>query len=124
MDRILLYRYPPSVNRLWRYTNRGVYRTQRYREYLDDCARLHPTTDPPFDAPVKVRIYAARPDKRIRDLDNLSKCLLDTLQHVGVITDDHLVHELHLTWDTKNEYVTNGVMVVVSPLVPPVTENL
>ena len=113
-ERVFLFRYPPSVNRLWRYTSRGVYRTKQYTAYLSDCAKLHPMTEPPFDTPVKVWIYAAPPDNRIRDLDNLAKCLLDTLQHINAITNDHLVHELHMKWD--RDTVENGVIVTIEPL--------
>jgi len=113
-EKVYLFRYPPSVNRLWRYTARGVYRTKQYRAYLDECALLHRSSDPPFDAPVRCEILASPPDKRVRDLDNLAKCLLDTLQHINAITNDHLVHELHMKWDRMN--VQNGVMVMVAPL--------
>jgi hypothetical protein len=34
--------YPPSVNRLWRYTSRGVYRTKVYTDWLR-CALGAPT---------------------------------------------------------------------------------
>ena len=113
-EKVFLFRYPPSVNRLWRYTARGVYRTKQYRAYLDECALLHKSSDPPFDAPVRCEILASPPDNRVRDLDNLAKCLLDTLQHINAITNDHLVHELHMKWDHTN--VQNGVMVMVAPL--------
>ena len=113
-EKVYLFRYPPSVNRLWRYTARGVYRTKQYRAYLDECALLHKSSDPPFDAPVRCEILASPPDNRVRDLDNLAKCLLDTLQHINAITNDHLVHELHMKWDHTN--VQNGVMVMVAPL--------
>ena len=113
-EKVFLFRYPPSVNRLWRYTARGVYRTKQYRAYLDECALLHKSSDPPFDAPVRCEILASPPDNRVRDLDNLAKCLLDTLQHINAITNDHLIHELHMKWDHTN--VQNGVMVMVAPL--------
>ena len=113
-ERVYLLRYPPSVNRLWRYTSRGVYRTKQYRAYLDECAVLHRTLEPPFDMPVRCEILAAPPDKRVRDLDNLAKCLLDTLQHTNAITNDHLVHDLHMRGDREN--VSNGVMVMLAPL--------
>ena len=113
-EKVYLFRYPPSVNRLWRYTARGVYRTKQYRAYLDECALLHKSSDPPFDAPVRCEILASPPDNRVRDLDNLAKCLLDTLQHINAITNDHLIHELHMKWDHTN--VQNGVMVMVAPL--------
>jgi Holliday junction resolvase RusA-like endonuclease len=38
---------------------------------------------------VAVSIVAFPPDNRTRDLDNILKALLDSLQHAGVIPDDN-----------------------------------
>ena len=41
----------------------------------------------------KLSVLAKRPDKRRRDLDNVSsKAVNDLLQHVGIVTDDCLCH--------------------------------
>ena len=73
--------YPPSTNRLWRYTQRGVYRTAKYMEYIGACP----------------------PDKRIRDLDNLLKSLLDVCVKLGCLTDDKWIHDLSIRWDRSIE---------------------
>jgi crossover junction endodeoxyribonuclease RusA len=35
-----------------------------------------------------INILASPPDNRRRDLDNILKCLLDSLEHSGVVQDD------------------------------------
>lgn len=113
-EKTVLLPYPPSTNRLWRYTKRGVYRTSIYVAYLKECAALHMYPEPPLDTPVKMEILACPPDRRRRDLDNLSKCLCDTAVHIGLLEDDHWIHDLHMKWDREN--VQNGVLMIISPL--------
>ena len=43
-----------------------------------------------------MRLDAAPPDKRRRDLDNILKALLDSLVHAGVLIDDEIIDELHI----------------------------
>ena len=93
--------WPPSTNALWRYTKRGVYRTAQYMAYIAECQVLHMHRGPPFDAPVSMQIIAHPPDKRIRDLDNLSKSLCDVAVKLNLLEDDHWIHELHMCWAEK-----------------------
>jgi crossover junction endodeoxyribonuclease RusA len=51
-----------------------------------------------FVGPVKVDIAYTQPDRRIRDLDNLAKAVLDSLTHAGAWEDDAQVHDLHVAW--------------------------
>lgn len=106
--------YPPSTNALWRYTKRGVYRTAKYVKYISDCKVLHMHPGPPLDAPVRMEILAHPPDKRKRDLDNLSKCLCDLAIHLRLIEDDHWIHELYMKWERVE--ITQGVVLTVSTL--------
>jgi Holliday junction resolvase RusA-like endonuclease len=52
----------------------------------------------PIDYPVSVSIYAAPPDRRKRDIDNLAKPILDALTHAGVWVDDSVVADLFMKW--------------------------
>lgn len=49
-----------------------------------------------YDASLKLWIEVTFPDRRRRDLDNLNKCLIDSVVKSGVIEDDHLIHDLRL----------------------------
>ena len=106
--------WPPSTNKLWRYSRRGVYRTAKYTKYIAECRQFHMHQEDPFDAPVKVQIWACPPDRRIRDLDNLLKSLLDVCVKLGCLTDDHWVHDLRIKWD--NEVVAQGVKIRITLL--------
>jgi crossover junction endodeoxyribonuclease RusA len=55
-------------------------------------------------------ITAHPPDKRRRDLDNILKCLLDSLTHAGVWDDDSQVDELAVI---RGEIVPGGKVKVV-----------
>jgi len=52
-----------------------------------------------------MRIVVAPPDRRRRDLDNVLKSLLDSLEHAGVYTDDSQIRKLSIE---RSEPVENG----------------
>jgi hypothetical protein len=57
-----------------------------------------PSTDrirPPTST-LSVRLLAYPPDRRIRDLDNLPKGVLDALTHAGVWGDDSQIDDLRI----------------------------
>lgn len=91
--------WPPSVNHYWRKTRSHVYvspegvafRQQTYLLALNDRNR--------FDSKERliVSIDAYPPDKRRRDLDNILKCLLDSLQFAAVYDDDSQIDKLSIT---------------------------
>ena len=114
----LLLPYPPSTNRLWRYSKNGVYRTPVYKAYIKECQRVQPAYQlwlhDPVCTPVSMQVWANPPDKRRRDLDNLCKALCDVIVHLGILEDDHWIHDLHLKWD--REAVQNGVLIDIRPL--------
>ena len=94
--------WPPSVNRYWRHPTRGALagRTliseegRDYRRLIKQLALVHRW--PAHSGRLSVRLDAAPPDKRRRDLDNICKALLDALVHAGVMADDELIDELHI----------------------------
>jgi len=45
---------------------------------------------------LELTLYAYPPDKRKRDLDNLAKLVLDSLQYAGIIPNDNQVKLLHM----------------------------
>ena len=50
------------------------------------------------------------PDRKVRDLDNLLKGVLDGLVAAGVMLDDSQIHDLHVV--NSGEIVTGGKIVV------------
>ena len=96
-DMELTLPWPPSVNNYWMHTRRNVYISARGKAYRGDiieatqgCGRFG------ADARLEVSITAYPPDRRRRDIDNLLKCTLDSLEHAKVFQDDSQVDKLYI----------------------------
>jgi len=92
---ILRLPYPPSVNHYWRhYRGRTVisaegraYR-QRVLAALASGANGNGPRKPPSGGRIALDMDAFPPDRRRRDLDNIQKAVLDSLEHGRVYLDD------------------------------------
>ncbi len=95
----LMLPFPPSANHLFPGV-RKRYASQRYKDWQKQAlweikfqkCRLF------FNQPVSVTLSFGRPDKRRRDIDNVIKPILDTLQKAKIIENDSLVHRLVAVW--------------------------
>lgn len=92
--------FPPSVNHYWK-TNRRtghVYLTKRARDYKKDVFfSVKRLSGHGFgDNRIKVCLFVYPPDKRRRDLDNICKAVLDSLQEAGVYNNDFQIDVLHV----------------------------
>ena len=90
--------WPPSINNYWRrngnryfinpkgmeYRNLIIYKTNAYRGTFNKHDRI------------SMEVLAYPPDRRRRDLDNLFKCLGDSLQHAHVYPDDSQIDHLSI----------------------------
>jgi crossover junction endodeoxyribonuclease RusA len=94
--------YPPSVNRYWRSIGRGrVIISREGRSYRREVGYIvvdrHDGELPePTEARLKVTIKAFMPDRRRRDLDNVLKATLDSLQNGGIFKDDEQIDDLRI----------------------------
>lgn len=98
--------WPPSVNHYWRHARGRHYigeEGKRYRELVAWTARAHGV--PRREGPVAVVLRCYPPDRRIRDLDNLPKALIDALTHGGAWTDDSQISVLIVS---REPFVVNG----------------
>ena len=90
MGTIIELPWPPSINHYWRHTKNGHYISsegQSYRKIVYfACHRLQGLISK--ESRLRMSIEAYPPDKRRRDLDNILKALLDSLEHAGVYDDD------------------------------------
>ena len=87
--------FPPSTNRLWRNVNGRTIKSEVYRKWLIENMRYGLKT---ITGPYKLTMQCSPPDKRRRDLDNLSKSVGDLLQSIGAVSDDCNMDELHMMW--------------------------
>ena len=94
--------FPPSINRLWRVGRGGrMYRSKVYEDWREEAgwSIKAQSKGQAVTGGYKLSVLAKRPDKRRRDLDNVSsKAVNDLLQHVGIVTDDCLCHWVEARW--------------------------
>ena len=101
--------WPPSVNHYWRHVGRRVLISRAGREYRRAICGLLAGTGGPRKPPAGGRIALAMdafpPDRRRRDLDNLHKSVLDSLEHAGLYLDDS---QIDLLLTRRRETVKGG----------------
>lgn len=105
--------YPTSVNRLWRKTATGVYRSPEYGTWFRAAGNeLNAQNPGKVSGPYELRIVLGRPDRRRRDLDNTVKAISDLLVTHGVIGDDSEAIKITLEW---SDAITGAHVFVLSP---------
>lgn len=88
--------WPPSVNTYWRRAGIRIHISNKGREYREQVGWLARQHEGFGRRRVEVEITAFPPDSRRRDLDNLSKGLLDALQHGQLFDDDSQIDRLSI----------------------------
>lgn len=106
--------YPPSANSYYRHPTKGALAgrhliSAKGRDYrCEVIRRIAPLN---YSAPgrLAVTIICHAPDKRRRDLDNLTKGLLDAMTHAGLWADDEQIDDLRII---RGANVSGGKVVV------------
>ena len=81
--------YPPSANHYWRYVRGRVLLSRGGRRYRQEVVALLAAAGVrPLCGNLAVVIEVYPPDRRARDLDNVQKSLLDSLEHGGAFHND------------------------------------
>lgn len=88
--------YPPSVNTYWGFKGSQRFLTKRAREFKAEVEAAFILSEHPGlgDARINLIVFLHPPDKRVRDIDNIAKPLLDALTQAGVFDDDGQVDRL------------------------------
>lgn len=87
--------YPPSVNHYYILVNNRKVLGKRGREYREEVERIVSQTKcKTLEGRLSVSIRAHMPDRRKRDIDNVLKCLLDSMEKAGVFLDDSQIDRL------------------------------
>lgn len=100
-DVILTLPWPPTVNTYYRHVGPRVLISKdgrKYRENVKNSVFAHRPLNlwDTLTGRLSVEIVANPPDRRKRDLDNLLKGLLDSLQHAGIYQDDSQIDKLSI----------------------------
>jgi len=85
--------WPPSINKYWRHARGGHFISEGGKKYRAKACAMMRGLSIPF-ARVAVTVYAAPPDNRTRDLDNILKAPLDAITHAHAWPDDGIVDSL------------------------------
>ena len=90
--------WPPSANTYWRRNGSRYFISPKGQSYRTNTAWSCHKYRGSFIATdrLKISILAYPPDKRKRDLDNLFKSTLDSLQFATVFVDDSQIDELSI----------------------------
>ena len=90
--------WPPSLNRYYRNVGGRTLISKAGREYRRAVCEIAARSNWPRHgaARLRVSVWVQPPDRRRRDLDNISKSVLDALTHAGVWDDDSQIDALHI----------------------------
>ena len=93
---IVVLPWPPSVNSCWRTVNGRTMVSKKGRIYKQAATRavLVAGANKHLPGRLRVKLTAYPPDRRRRDIDNLTKLALDSMQVAGVYLDDSQIDEL------------------------------
>lgn len=109
---ILELPYPPSLNSYYRHVGGKVLISKygrEYRERVEQLAVLDDVQNKFNKSKLQVVVTLYPPDNRKRDIDNVLKCLFDSLTHAKVWHDDSQVKRLFIE---KNEPITSGQVII------------
>lgn len=87
--------WPPSVNHYWRMGHNRIYlgaEGKRYKAIVNGLVRTARVS--PLTGHLGVQMIAHPPDRRRRDLDNLQKCLWDSIGAAGLYEDDSQIKHI------------------------------
>lgn len=88
--------WPVSINRYLRRAGVRMHTTNEAKAYRRDVGWLCKGAHRFGTSRLCLRIDAFPPDHRKRDLDNVSKVLIDSLMHAGLFDDDSQIDRLHI----------------------------
>jgi len=106
--------WPPSVNHYWRHVPMGrrgvrVLVSAEGRRYQAAVRGLCEGI-PPVHGAVSICLFAAFPDRRKRDIDNILKSVLDSIVRAGIIDGDEFI----VTLRAEKEYSAENPRVAVA----------
>lgn len=104
--------YPPSVNTYWGFRGSHRFLTDKAKEFKKEVwvSVINSRHEGFKDARLSITINLYPPDKRVRDIDNVLKPLLDALTQAKLFDDDGQVDRLNVI---RGNVVKNGLCTVI-----------
>lgn len=104
--------YPPSVNTYWGFKGSHRFLTPKAKSFKQETfiEFLNSKHKGFGDARLSIMVNLYAPDKRVRDIDNVLKPLLDALTQARVFNDDSQVDSLTIM---RGNIVKGGVCTVI-----------
>ena len=90
--------WPPSINRYWRRRGSQYFISNEGQLFRKNVILLCKEIPVKFDKNDKlfIDIKASPPDRRRRDIDNILKAIMDSLQHAEMYHDDNQINKIHI----------------------------
>ena len=106
--------YPVSVNAYWLASGKRRYISKRGVEFKARVKEIWEASGHEGfgDAKVQLEVELYPRDSRLMDIDNMLKCLGDSLQDAGAFTDDQQVWKI--TVERKEKIKNGGCQVTIS----------
>ena len=104
--------YPPSVNTYWGFKGSHRFLTDKAKTFKQEVwvAAFNSHHAGFKDSRLSITINLYPPDKRVRDIDNVLKPLLDALTQAKLFNDDGQVDRLNVI---RGNVVKNGMCTVI-----------
>jgi crossover junction endodeoxyribonuclease RusA len=105
--------YPPSVNTYWNFNGSRRFLTAKANKFKADVFSAFVLSEHKgFQSQrVSLTVHLYPPDKRVRDIDNVLKPLLDAFTQAGVFDDDSQVDRLLVV--RKQQQKGGGCRVII-----------
>lgn len=102
--------FPPSVNNYWLSNGKYRYLSPRARSFRQHVIDSMPKDWDPFLGKLQLLVELFPPDRRIRDIDNTNKSLMDSLEHARAYINDSQVDKLTVV--RKNVIQRGGKVII------------
>jgi crossover junction endodeoxyribonuclease RusA len=108
---ILTVPFPPSVNTYWGFRGSQRFLTANAKSFKQTVLQTYQASKhqgfQTMRLSVCIKLFA--PDRRIRDIDNYAKSLIDALCQAGIFVDDEQIDHLNIV---RNEVFKGGKCIV------------
>lgn len=102
VTKIELKMIPPSVNHYWVRTKKGFFISKQGQDFKKAVAHVARGIKP-FCGDVALKIDFTPSDRRKRDIDNIAKCVLDSLKGIAYHDDSQVVRLEMLKKEPQDE---------------------